>query len=663
LAFKQILIAASMAALLSACQSNRSTTQLLTSAQSQPTVTAEQLSSRERSELYQAILAAELAAGEGDVKSALTQYLFALSILPQKEIAVEAILLAQKSNDSVALVQAAKTWLKVEPTNRQAREAYILGNLMLFDQMQTLQEPALTDALVATKELIELYQDEKESYHALAALNNLYLNSSTLVLWQQLLREYPDNPLPWTLLGDAYLKASRISQDQSFPTKAEQAINVALQRNPKFAPAIDLKVEFLREDNQAEKVTPFLQSLLLDDLSNTAAHQALAEWFYQNREYTKALRATEYWQKHADNDSVDILYLQAASHYGLRDFKTAHEDFVKLLNTDYRPDLVRYYCGDTAERIEKFNQAKACYLNVGDSKYWYSSQQRLAQLMLNDDEQEQLLKRLTTYAFDGNAEQIEQSVVLKAQVLQELNRELEAVEWVARFINHERITVEVPIQHFKIIYKMNPENDWSAYAEMIGERLNPELVDAWYLQLANELSDRDQSQLAVALLTAQIERSADNLDLRYSRALMRERTNQPKIMLKELNALYQDDQDNPHIQNALGYTLADQNQQLDLALDLIQKAREQLPNSGAVLDSLGWVYYRLGKLQQAESALKVALTIESSAEVFAHYLEVLIENSKRDEAESMLLKAWDELKDNRYILRLVDKYKILVPQP
>ena len=59
--------------------------------------------------------------------------------------------------------------------------------------------------------------------------------------------------------------------------------------------------------------------------------------------------------------------------------------------------------------------------------------------------------------------------------------------------------------------------------------------------------------------------------------------------------------------NYLGYMFADQNTRLQEAHDLIQRALEEEPNNGAYLDSLGWVYYRMGKLEQAESNLRRAL--------------------------------------------------------
>ena len=59
--------------------------------------------------------------------------------------------------------------------------------------------------------------------------------------------------------------------------------------------------------------------------------------------------------------------------------------------------------------------------------------------------------------------------------------------------------------------------------------------------------------------------------------------------------------------NYLGYMFADRNIRLAEAQELIGKAVEYDPNNGAYLDSLGWVYYRLGKLEEAESNLRMAL--------------------------------------------------------
>ena len=72
-----------------------------------------------------------------------------------------------------------------------------------------------------------------------------------------------------------------------------------------------------------------------------------------------------------------------------------------------------------------------------------------------------------------------------------------------------------------------------------------------------------------------------------------------------------------HAYNALGYSLADRNIKLDEALQLIQKANELAPDDPYILDSLGWVKFRLGRHDEAEQVLRRAYELRADAEIAA----------------------------------------------
>jgi tetratricopeptide (TPR) repeat protein len=97
--------------------------------------------------------------------------------------------------------------------------------------------------------------------------------------------------------------------------------------------------------------------------------------------------------------------------------------------------------------------------------------------------------------------------------------------------------------------------------------------------------------------------------------------------------------------NDLGYALADRNAQLQEALQMITKAIELEPNNGAYLDSLGWVYFRLGRLPEAEENLRKALQFTPrDPTVHDHMGEVLMRESKVKEAIAqweVSLKEWN----------------------
>lgn len=620
------------------------------------------LSDRERSELYQAILTAELAQGKDDLETALTHYLYALTILPDAKIASEAIILAQKTKDPAALIQASNAWLQLEPNNSKAIESNILGQLMQFDLSQDLREESLSAALAGTRKLITLSANEADAYRELSGLNRIYLQSSTLSLWQQLVRELSDSPLPWTLLADAYYKAAEITRQESYLQKAEPAVTAAIRKNDSFQPAIELNVNLMRQQNKTAQILPFLETLLIDNPDNTAALEVLSHEYYRHKAFDKAIAIAERLTA-LNPDDITSQYLLAASYYGKGDFKKSHRYFLSLVTEDYRPELSFYYCGDTAERIESWSQAIACYKNVPEGDYWYAAQQRLSFILVNQGREQEALDRLEQFALNAQPQQAEQAIVLRGDLLLRLNQTLQALDWLTRFIDQQLQSLQVPLKHFEAIQQTNPQDDWREYADTIAKRINVKLQPRWYRQLAAKITETKGAESAIKFLDHAIEQHRQDVELRYTRALLREQTGELQKLESELRETYLLAPDNPHVQNALGYTLADHNKELDFAQHLIEQAYQRLPQSGAVLDSMGWVLFRQGELDQAEQWLRKALALEPAPEVLAHLLEVLANNNKTEEAKSLARQFWEEFQDSSDLKQVIEAYQLLQPNP
>jgi len=88
--------------------------------------------------------------------------------------------------------------------------------------------------------------------------------------------------------------------------------------------------------------------------------------------------------------------------------------------------------------------------------------------------------------------------------------------------------------------------------------------------------------------------------------------------------------------NALGYTLADNDRDLGEAQSLIQAARSARPGDPSVEDSWGWLKYRQGQLDQAESTLRNAWSQRKDADIGVHLAEVLWSRGRHDEARKVL---------------------------
>jgi tetratricopeptide (TPR) repeat protein len=155
---------------------------------------------------------------------------------------------------------------------------------------------------------------------------------------------------------------------------------------------------------------------------------------------------------------------------------------------------------------------------------------------------------------------------------------------------------------------------------------------------AQLLRDAGKSQDAFKLMEQGLKRFPDNTDFLYDYALMAEKMGKTEVMEKSLRQVIAKAPDNHHAYNALGYSLADRNVRLKEAYALIDKAQKMAPTDPFIMDSMGWVQYRLGKLDEAESQLRKAYQLRNDPEIAIHLGEVLWKKGQHDDAR----KLWRE---------------------
>ena len=148
---------------------------------------------------------------------------------------------------------------------------------------------------------------------------------------------------------------------------------------------------------------------------------------------------------------------------------------------------------------------------------------------------------------------------------------------------------------------------------------------------------------------------ADEGALLYSRALMWERRDDIARAEADLRRVLVSDPDNVAALNALGYTLADRTTRYREALELIDRARVAEPDAPAIIDSYGWVLYRLGRHEEALVALRRAYGLQKDAEIGAHLGEVLWATGRRDEARKFFDEARKLDADSRALQRAIEK--------
>lgn len=177
----------------------------------------------------------------------------------------------------------------------------------------------------------------------------------------------------------------------------------------------------------------------------------------------------------------------------------------------------------------------------------------------------------------------------------------------------------------------------------------------YYLMEVELLNRQKRYDDAADLLNEALGDYQDNVDLRYSRAMVAEKLGNYPQLEQDLSFIISVEPENATALNALGYTLADRAQRLEEALKLIQKARELSPEDPAILDSLGWVYFRLGKLQEALSNLRQAYALMQDPEIAAHLGEVLWQQGLFKEARNIWNEALAKQPGNSVIKRTMER--------
>jgi len=152
---------------------------------------------------------------------------------------------------------------------------------------------------------------------------------------------------------------------------------------------------------------------------------------------------------------------------------------------------------------------------------------------------------------------------------------------------------------------------------------------------ANMLAQAKRNQESFDLMDKAVHNLPNNPELIYDYAMAAERVQKLDVMETELRKVIQMKPDFAAAYNALGYSFADRNIKLNEAKSLIETAVKLSPDDHYMLDSLGWVHYRLGNLKLAAEYLRKAFQIQADPEIAAHLGEVLWKQGLTDEAKKI----------------------------
>jgi len=173
---------------------------------------------------------------------------------------------------------------------------------------------------------------------------------------------------------------------------------------------------------------------------------------------------------------------------------------------------------------------------------------------------------------------------------------------------------------------------------------------------AQLLREANSHKEAFELLGSALKEMPDTPDLLYDYAMAAEKVDRVDLVESNLRKLIQIRPDHAHAYNALGYTLAERNQRLPEAHQLIEKALKLAPDDAFIMDSMGWVLYRMGRNREALAYLQRAYGLRPDGDIAAHLGEVLWVDGQQAEARRIWSEALKADAKNEALQSTIKRY-------
>jgi tetratricopeptide (TPR) repeat protein len=193
------------------------------------------------------------------------------------------------------------------------------------------------------------------------------------------------------------------------------------------------------------------------------------------------------------------------------------------------------------------------------------------------------------------------------------------------------------------LHQLQPENNQ--------QRVQLLVIEAQLLREANQQPE------AYQVLQQGLKEMPDQTELLYETALLADTLGKPDEFERLIRKLILINPNHAHAYNALGYSLLGRNERLAEAMGLVEKALQLAPNDPSIMDSVGWGYYRTGKLDDSIKILRRAYALNPDPEIAAHLGEVLWVTGNGQEATQIWQNGLKANPDNVPLQEVIKKFK------
>ncbi|MFW5931507.1 MAG: tetratricopeptide repeat protein [Desulfohalobiaceae bacterium] len=435
------------------------------------------------------------------------------------------------------------------------------------------------------------------------------------------------------------LALARLYNSQEQEQKARDTLSLFLQEQSREPRVSSRLAELQLEHGLPKQALQTLKQLPQED-QDARMHLLMARAFQEQEDRQEAIdhlrRATELdpgfvraWAELAYQYELNRDYVQARDSYSrlLELGMDNQEVYIRLVDINLKlndpeqamkkvregPDSERFLLQACNLFLQQsfFSQAKQVLQEMQDQGYASSRQDLLQAILAYKGDQEPQKALQILQGIPEDSEYFERGLSLQARLLFQLDQEDAALQKARQ-----------------------------------GRDSFPENQSFWLLE-GEILQQMDQLQESKELTSRALERFPEDSDLLYQMGFIQHKLQEEEQALELMEEVISQDPEYAPALNFLGYSLAEQGRNLQRALILIKKALQQEPKNGFYLDSLAWVYFRSGNLEQAWKHIQKAVDqVDDDPIIWEHYGDIAAELNRIEQAEKGYTRALELEPDN-----------------
>ncbi|MFO8031720.1 MAG: tetratricopeptide repeat protein [Desulfohalobiaceae bacterium] len=432
--------------------------------------------------------------------------------------------------------------------------------------------------------------------------------------------------------ADLVQALARLYNNQEQEQKARDTLRLFLMEQPEEPRVRSRLAELQLEHGLPEQALNTLEKLQKEDL-NARMHLLMGRAYLKldnRQEAVQQLRqATEL------NPRFVRAWAELAYQYELnRDYVQARDSYQRLLQLGMDNQEVYIRLIDISLKLNNPEQALQTVQEGPDSENFLL---QACNLFLQQDFFEQakeILEQMQEKGYASPRQDLLQAI-LAYKGDQDSQQALEILEGIPE--DSEYFERGLDLQA-RLLYQMNMQ-DQALEKTRQGRETFPENQRFWLLE-SEILQQKDQLQESKKLTSKALEKFPEDSEILYQMGFIQHQLEEEEQALEFMEKVINQDPEYAPALNFVGYSLAEQGQDLQRALILIKKALQEDPENGFYLDSLAWVYFRSGNLEQAwEHIQKAVEQVQDDPIIWEHYGDIAAELNKQEQAREAYQKS------------------------